>query len=107
MRKLLLVAVACMTLFVTALFAGPISSGAWLLLLPTPRWGVEHDLPPDYEPLHKGAAYLATGMYSREKTAVESGQGCQAVNRECLPSPRFTIHCLTPGLPRRADLGEH
>jgi YD repeat-containing protein len=66
LRKLLLVAVACATLFVTALFAGPVSSGAWLLLLPTPTWGVEHDLPPDYEPLHKGGAYLATGMYTRE-----------------------------------------
>jgi YD repeat-containing protein len=66
LRKTLIVAVACMTLFVTALFAGPVSSGALLLLLPTPAWGAEHDLPPDYEPLHKGAAYLATGMYSRE-----------------------------------------
>ena len=62
----LIVAVACATLFVTALFAGPVSSGAWLLLLPTSARRVEHDLPPDYEPLHQGGAYLATGMYSRE-----------------------------------------
>ena len=65
-KRLLVVAVACMTLFVAALFEGPASSGAWLLLLPTPRWGIEHDLPPDYEPLHKGAANLSTGVYSRE-----------------------------------------
>jgi YD repeat-containing protein len=66
LRKTLLVAVACMTLFVAALFAGPVCSGGWLLLLPTPRWAVEHDLPADYQPLHKGGASLATGMYSRE-----------------------------------------
>jgi YD repeat-containing protein len=61
-KVLLLLSVVCMTLF----FAGPVSSGALLLLLPGPTWGVEHDLPPDYEPLHKGGASLATGMYSRE-----------------------------------------
>ena len=65
-KRLLFAAVACIALFVAAPFAGPVSSGAWLLLLPPPTWGIEHDLPPDYEPLHKGAAYLSTGIYSRE-----------------------------------------
>lgn len=55
-----------MSIVVAVLFGGPVSSGALLLLLPTPTWRVEHDLPADYEPLHKGGVSLATGMYSRE-----------------------------------------
>jgi len=65
LRKFLIVAVACATLFVTALFAGPVSSGPWLLLLPTPARRVEHDLPPDYEPLHKGGEYKNGGRLAR------------------------------------------
>jgi YD repeat-containing protein len=66
LRKILIAAVVCMTLFVTALFAGPVSSGALLLLLPAGASAVEHDLPPDYQAVHKGAAYLSTGVYWRE-----------------------------------------
>jgi YD repeat-containing protein len=66
LRTILIAAVVCMTLFVGALFAGPVSSGALLLLLPTSASALDHDLPADYEALHKGAAYLSTGVYSRE-----------------------------------------
>jgi YD repeat-containing protein len=55
---------------VGAWFAGPVCSGALLLLLPAAAVPVEHDLPLDYEPLHKGGAYLATGVYSRDNEDV-------------------------------------
>jgi YD repeat-containing protein len=66
LRKLFIATVVAMTLLVGAWFAGPLSSGALLLLLPTAVSAVEHDLPSDYQPLHKGSASLATGLYSRQ-----------------------------------------
>lgn len=65
MRKL---AYALVTVIVPVLviFAGPASSGA--LFLPLTDWtgGESHDLPEDYEPLHKGSVDLSTGLYTRE-----------------------------------------
>jgi YD repeat-containing protein len=67
LRKLILAsAVICCFGLVAVIFAGPVTSGAMLLMLPgdTPR--AEHDLPSSYEPLHKGHVGLATGLYIRE-----------------------------------------
>ena len=67
MRKLILAsAVICCFGLVAVIFAGPVTSGAVLLMLPgdTPR--TEHDLPSSYEPLHKGHVGLGTGVYIRE-----------------------------------------
>ena len=66
MRKLLLATLACVILLAAALFAGPVTSGALLLLLPSRYTPVDHDLPEDYVPLHKGGIDLATGLYVRE-----------------------------------------
>ena len=43
-------------------FAGPVSSGAFFLLLPTLRTLASPGLPEDYRPLHKGGIDLATGL---------------------------------------------
>jgi len=48
------------------LFAGPVSSGAVLLLLPPRGSGVAPTIPPDYAPVHKGGIDLETGLYIRE-----------------------------------------
>ncbi len=67
MRKLILnSAVICCFGLVAVIFAGPVKSGAMLLMLPgdTPR--TAHDLPSSYEPLHKGHVGLGTGVYIRE-----------------------------------------
>jgi YD repeat-containing protein len=67
LRKILLVTIGCAVLALTsALLAGPMSSGALLLLLPAPYPEEEHDLPEDYEPLHKGGVDLSSGLYVRE-----------------------------------------
>lgn len=63
---LLRILAACSVLVVAAVFAGPASSGALLLLLPTPHGPVDHDLPDDYEPFHKGHVSLGNGLYYRE-----------------------------------------
>jgi YD repeat-containing protein len=65
-KKVLVTAVVCSFGLVAALFAGPATSGALLLMLhgDTPR--TEHDLPSSYEPLHKGSVDLSTGLYVRE-----------------------------------------
>jgi YD repeat-containing protein len=65
-RRLLLVAVALCSILTGAVFAGPVWSGAVFMLLPDWSASVEHDLPLDYEPLHKGGVDLATGLYIRE-----------------------------------------
>ena len=44
---------------------GPISSGAWLLLMPPLRSAISHPLPASYQPLHKGSIDFATGAYIR------------------------------------------
>ena len=66
LRLLLKALVACSVLALAAVFAGPLSSGAVLLLLPAPQRAVEHDLPADYTPLHKGHVSLDVGIYVRE-----------------------------------------
>jgi YD repeat-containing protein len=63
----LLAAILAVVMTLTALtWAGPLTSGALLLLLPTGQSPEEHDLPVLYQPLHKGGVHLATGHYSRE-----------------------------------------
>jgi len=47
-------------------FAGPVASGAILLLFHPDRPRIAHDLPASYTPLHKGHVDLATGLYIRE-----------------------------------------
>lgn len=66
MRKLLVAAIAFVLLAVAALSAGPLSSGALLLLLPAGERRHNHDLPSAYQPRHKGAVHLGTGLYIRE-----------------------------------------
>jgi YD repeat-containing protein len=56
-----------------AVFAGPVSSGAILLVMPSDRPRVEHDLPPTYAPFHKGHVDLATGLYIREDEDIVLG----------------------------------
>jgi YD repeat-containing protein len=65
-KKLLVTAVICSFGLVAALFAGPVTSGALLLMLHGDVPRIEHDLPDSYEPLHKGHVDLATGVYVRE-----------------------------------------
>ena len=66
MRVLLIVLTVCLALVVAAIFAGPVSSGALLLLLPAHQRQVEHGLPADYTPLHKGHVNLNVGLYVRQ-----------------------------------------
>ena len=65
LRKLLFTALGGVVLFAAALFAGPVSSGALLLLLPGPRASIDHDLPDDYLPVQDGGVALSTGVYVR------------------------------------------
>lgn len=67
-RKLLLAALTFVLLILAVPYAGPLSSGALLLTLPSvlafaPQ---EHDLPDSYEPRHKGYIHLGTGSYIRD-----------------------------------------
>ena len=66
LRKLLIATLVCPMLFAVALYAGPVTSGAIFLLLPTHQQPAEHDLPDSYQPLHKGHVDLSTGRYVRE-----------------------------------------
>jgi YD repeat-containing protein len=66
LRKALLGAVVCIGLLTAAVFAGPISSGTVLLLLPSRSAGGGQDLTDSYRPLHKGHIDLSTGLYIRE-----------------------------------------
>jgi YD repeat-containing protein len=70
LRKLLLATLfavlVCSVLLVTAVFAGPFSSGALFLLLPAHATDPDGGLPESYEPLHKGSVDLGTGLYIRE-----------------------------------------
>ena len=47
-------------------FAGAVSSGAILLLWPATAPMQDHDIDPEYKPLHKGYVHLGTGLYIRE-----------------------------------------
>jgi YD repeat-containing protein len=66
LRKILFGTVAFCLLVVAALFAGPVTSGALLLLLPARQQATDHDVPESYPPLHKGHVNLDTGLYIRE-----------------------------------------
>ena len=64
--KLLLGGVCGCALLVLTPFVGPIRSGAWRLLDAAPMEAQQHDLDPEYQPLHKGYISLGTGLYVRE-----------------------------------------
>jgi hypothetical protein len=67
LRKKVLVALAVTALtLVAVVFAGPASSGAMLLMLPSGGPGRHQDLPESYRPLHKGYVDHSTGFYTRE-----------------------------------------
>jgi YD repeat-containing protein len=63
LRRILIAVLLCCC---AAWFAGPLSSGALLLLLPAGAAPIDHRLPESYDPLHKGHVDLATGLYIRE-----------------------------------------
>ena len=58
---------------IVTVFAGPVASGAILLLIHPDRPRVAHDLPTDYTPFHKGHVDLATGLYIREDEDIVVG----------------------------------
>jgi YD repeat-containing protein len=66
MLKLLLGGVCGCTLIVVTPFIGPLRSGAWRLLAAAPMEAQQHDVDPEYQPLHKGYISLGTGIYVRE-----------------------------------------
>jgi len=66
LRKLLIGLTICFVAGFVALIAGPIASGALLLLLPSGAPSLDHDLPESYRPFHKGHVDIATGLYIRE-----------------------------------------
>lgn len=66
LRRLLVIILGLVIVGAVALLAGPVSSGAVLLLLPGGRTPVDHVLPDSYEPRHKGGIDLGTGLYVRE-----------------------------------------
>ena len=85
LRKLLIGLSICFLAGFVALIAGPITSGALLLLLPNGAPSLEHDLPESYRPFHKGHVDIATGLYVREDedivvrgTPAQPGAGAEA-----------------------------
>jgi hypothetical protein len=66
LRKVLFVAIGCIGVLAAIVFAGPVSSGSILLLLPSVGGGEPEDLPDSYTPLHKGHIDLSTGLYIRD-----------------------------------------
>lgn len=66
MKKVFVTIAVGVTAAIVTVFAGPVSSGAILLLVPSSRLSVAHDLPATYRPLHKGHVDLPTGLYIRE-----------------------------------------
>lgn len=74
-----------------ALFAGPVTSGAVLLLLPTAGPRADHDLPASYSALHKGHIDLGTGLYIREdEDLVLRGTPALILRRTYLSNYRVT-----------------
>jgi hypothetical protein len=65
-KKLLVTLVLTALTFIGVVFAGPASSGALLLMLPSAAPELHQDLPESYEPLHKGYVDHSTGFYTRE-----------------------------------------
>ena len=66
LRKILIALAICVAGGFVALMAGPLTSGALLLLLPADGPRLDHDLPDSYRPVHKGHVDIATGLYIRE-----------------------------------------
>ena len=93
MRKVIVIALGCVILFTAALFAGPVSSGALLLLLPSPHAARDHDLPEDYEPIHDGGINLATGLYLRSnEDLIVRGTPALILRRTYLSGYRVSRH---------------
>ncbi len=65
MKTLLRLIAGCALLLASALFVGPVWSGALLLLLPAQQRPAPHDLPENYRPVHKGHVSLDIGRYFR------------------------------------------
>jgi YD repeat-containing protein len=92
-RKALLGALICCVLLAGALAAGPLTSGALLLLLPTGEAPVDHDLPSSYQPLHKGHIDLGTGLYIRQnEDLVVRGTPALILRRTYLSGYRVSRH---------------
>jgi YD repeat-containing protein len=66
LRKVLVAVVGIPVVALTAVFAGPVSSGGLFLLRAAHEPVADHGLSAEYEPLHKGSVDLATGLYVRE-----------------------------------------
>jgi YD repeat-containing protein len=66
LRKILAGLAFCFLALIGVDVAGPIMSGAILLLIPSWTTQVEHDLPDEYQPFHKGHVSISTGLYIRE-----------------------------------------
>jgi hypothetical protein len=66
LRKILLATLICFVTLAAAVFAGPVSSGAVFFLLSFYGVAEPHELPEDYEPLHRGGIDLPTGLYVRQ-----------------------------------------
>jgi YD repeat-containing protein len=65
-RRLLLAVAISIVVMVAIVFAGPVSSGALLLLVPGTQKATNHDLPESYKPFHKGHISLDNGLYYRQ-----------------------------------------
>ena len=65
-KKLLAALVVIVLTLIAAVFAGPATSGAMLLMLPSASRGAHEDLPESYRPLQKGYVDHSTGFYTRE-----------------------------------------
>lgn len=66
MRIRIVILTSLVVLAAGVIVGGPISSGAWLLLVPPFRSSINHPLPASYQPLHKGSIDFATGAYVRQ-----------------------------------------
>jgi YD repeat-containing protein len=65
LRNVLFAAFASAGFLAFLVFAGPVSSGSILLLVPSLGGVAAQDLPDSYTPLHKGHIDLSTGLYIR------------------------------------------
>jgi YD repeat-containing protein len=91
LRKLLIGVLIVCVAGLAAMFAGPVASGAVLLLLPNNGPRADHDLPESYSPLHKGHVGLATGLYTREdEDIVLRGTPALILRRTYLSNYRVT-----------------
>jgi YD repeat-containing protein len=91
MKTLLRLIAACSVLLAAALFVGPVSSGALLLLLPARERPTPHDLPEDYRPIHKGHVSLDIGLYFRaNEDIVVPGTPALVLRRSYVSSDRVT-----------------